>query len=362
MIIHIREPEIKRREKMYDFITIGSATIDAFVESDAADIVSVSTKHSSTEFMAFPYGAKVEIDHFQTAVGGGGLNAAANLANLGYKTSAIFKIGEDFQGKNIMHRVKNAGVDTSNVIVSKDETSGFSIILLSFEGNRTVLAHRGTNGTVKADEINYEAIKNAKWLYIAPLNGASGAVLDKIAQFAEENNTNVAINPGSSSLKKGLKYFEKILATAEVVVMNKEEASLVTKIEVRPDTKTENYSSETIHPDIKAMLDKLKSTDAKVVIITDGKHGVYAYDGKKYYRCPEFPAKVVSTLGAGDALSSTFTAALEYTNWNIEKSLMLASVNASSVVSNFGAQEGFLTFEQMEQRLKETPAFRVETV
>lgn len=347
---------------MYDFITIGSATIDAFVESDAADIVSVSTKHASTEFMAFPYGAKVEIDSFRTAVGGGGLNAAANLANLGYKTSAIFKIGEDFQGKNIMHKVKHAGVDTENVIISKDETSGFSIILLSFEGNRTVLAHRGTNGTVTADEINYEAIKNAKWLYIAPLNGNSGAVLDKIAMYAEEHDTNVIINPGSSSLKKGLKYFEKILATAEVVVMNKEEASLVTKIEVRPDTKSDSYSSEVIHPDVKTMLDKLKSTDAKVVIITDGKHGVYAYDGKKYYHCPEFPAKVVSTLGAGDALSSTFAGALEYTNWNIEKSLMMASVNAASVVSNFGAQEGFLTFEQIEEKLKQSPAYRVESV
>ena len=347
---------------MYDVITIGSATIDVFVESDAADIVSVSTKHASTEFMAFPYGAKVEIDSFRTAVGGGGLNAAANFANLGLKTSAIFKIGDDFQGKNIKHKVKLAGVDIENIIETDKETSGFSIILLSFEGNRTVLAHRGTNGTVKESEINFEAIKNSKWLYIAPLNGQSGAVLDKLAQFAEDNNVNVAINPGSSSLKKGLKYFEKILATAEVVVMNKEEASLVTKIEVRPDTKTECFSSETIHPDIKSMLDKLKSTDAKVVIITDGKNGVYAYDGKKYYRCPEFPAKVVSTLGAGDALSSTFTAALEYTSWNIEKSLMLASVNAASVVSHFGAQEGFLSFAEMEQRLKETPAFRVDVV
>ncbi len=347
---------------MYDFITIGSATIDAFVECDEADIVSVSTKNAKTEFMAYPYGAKMEIDSFRTAVGGGGLNAAANLANLGYKTSAIFKIGEDFQGKTIMHRVKNAGVDTDNVIVSKDESSGFSIILLSFEGNRTVLAHRGTNGTVKPEEINYEAVKNSKWLYIAPLNGKSGAVLDKLAAYAEENNTNVIINPGSSSLKKGLKYFEKILATAEVVVMNKEEASLVTKIEVRPDTKTESFSSEVIHPDIKAMLDKLKSTDAKVVIITDGKNGVYAYDGKTYYRCPEFPAKVVSTLGAGDALSSTFAAALEYTGWDIEKSLMIASVNAASVVSNFGAQEGFLTFAQIEEKLKSTPDFKVELV
>lgn len=347
---------------MYDFITIGSATIDAFVECDGADIVSVSTKCAKTEFMAYPYGAKMEIDSFQTAVGGGGLNAAANLANLGYKTSAIFKIGDDFQGKNILKRVQDADIDTSNVIISNTETSGFSIILLSFEGNRTVLAHRGTNGTVTENEINYDAVKDAKWLYIAPLNGKSGVVLDKLAAFAEEHNVNVAINPGSSSLKKGLKYFEKILATAEVVTMNKEEASLVTKIEVRPDTSSNNFSKEVVHPDIKAMLDKLKSTDAKVVVITDGKNGVYAYDGKNYYRCPEYPAQVVSTLGAGDALSSTFAASLQYTKWDIEKSLKLASINASSVVSNFGAQEGFLTFEQLEEKLKNSPDFKVRIV
>lgn len=345
---------------MFDFITIGSATIDAFVECDDADIVSVSTKNEKSEFMAYPYGAKMDIDSFNIAVGGGGLNAASNLVNLGFKTSAIFKIGEDFQGKSILQKIENAGVDSSKVIVSKNETSGFSIILLSFEGNRTVLAHRGTNSTLKENEINYEAIKNAKWLYIAPLNGKSGAVLDKLASFAEENNVNVAINPGSSSLKKGLKYFEKILATAEVVTMNKEEASLVTKIIVRPDTNTDNFSKEIIHPDIKAMLDKLKSTNAKVVVITDGKHGVYAYDGQKYYKCPEYPAKVVSTLGAGDALASTFAASLHYTNWNIEKSLKLASINASSVVSNFGAQEGFLTFEQLEEKLNNSPEFKVE--
>lgn len=347
---------------MYDFITIGSATVDAFVECDGADIVSVSSKAAKTEFMAYPYGAKLEIDSFNTAVGGGGLNAAANLVNLGYNTSAIFKIGKDFQGRSIMQCVQDAGINTDNVIISQDESSGFSIILLSFEGNRTVLAHRGTNSTLRDSEINYDAIKNAKWLYVAPLNGKSGAILDKISEFAEENNTNIIINPGSSSLKKGLKYFEKILATAEVVLMNKEEASLVTKIEVRPDTKEEHFSKEAIHPDVKLMLDRLKSMGAKIVIITDGKHGVYANDGQKYYRCPEFPANVVSTLGAGDAFSSTFVGSLEHTNWDVEKSLKYASVNAASVVSNFGAQEGFLTFEQIEQKLNENPDFKVDVV
>ena len=34
----------------------------------------------------------------------------------------------------------------------------------------------------------------------------------------------------------------------------------------------------------------------------------------------------------------------------------------ASVVSNFGAQEGFLTFEEIEERLKQAPAFRVEVI
>lgn len=347
---------------MYDIVTIGSATIDAFIECDDANIVSVNTKNVKNEFMAYPYGAKVEIDNFRTAVGGGGVNAATNLANLGLKTSAVFKIGNDFMGTTIKDKMSHENVDMSNVIVSDDEQSGFSIILVSFQGNRTVLAHRGTNGTIKESEINFDVIKNAKWLYIAPLNGESGQVLDVISRFAEENNVNTTINPGSSSLKKGLKYFENILKTAEIVVMNKEEASLVTKIEVRPDTKDVRYSDSLIHPDVIEMLNKLKDMGAKIVIITDGKNGVYAADGKKYYKCPEFPAKVVSTLGAGDALSSTFTAAIQHTNWDVEKSLKIASVNAASVVSHFGAQEGFLTFEEIEKRLSETPCFRVETL
>lgn len=347
---------------MYDIVTIGSSTIDTFIECDDANIVAVNTKNFKNEFMAYPYGAKVEIDGFKTAVGGGGVNAAVNLANLGFKTSAIFKIGRDFIGRTIKEKISSGNVDLSNIIVSDDEQSGFSIILVSFEGNRTVLAHRGANGNIKESDINFDAIKNAKWLYLAPLNGESAQVLDVISKFAEEHNVNTTINPGSSSLKKGLKYFKNILRTAEIVVMNKEEASLVTKIEVRPDTKEVKYSEQFIHPDILSMLDELKNMGAKIVLITDGKNGVYAADGNKYYKCPEFPAKVVSTLGAGDALSSTFTAAIQYTNWDVEKSLKMASVNAASVVSHFGAQEGFLSFEEIEKRLSESPCYRVETI
>lgn len=342
---------------MYDVITIGSATMDVFVESDDANIVSVYTKNKKSEFMSYPYGAKVEITDFDSQVGGGGVNTAANFANLGYKTGAIFKIGDDIYSEGILQSFKNSKVDLSNIVQDKSLSTGFSIILVSFQGDRTVLAHRGANAKIKKSDINFEAIKAAKLLYIAPMNGDSTKILDDIANFARENNVYVCFNAGSSSLKKGFNYLKKILANANIVMMNKEEASMATQIEVRPDTRDEKFSNELIHPDIKEMFKKLKIADYQIIVITDGKNGAYAYNGKQYYYCPVFDGPVVSTLGAGDAFASTFCAALEKTNKDIGKALMYASVNSAGVVSKFGATQGLLTFEQIENILKENPDY-----
>ena len=344
---------------MYDVVTIGSATIDIFVESDSANVVSVASKEKKSQFMSYQYGAKLEIDEFSFSVGGGGVNTAANFSNLGLKTSAIIKVGTDFYAKAIQSAVESRNIDTSNIIKDKKDSSGFSIILLSFEGDRTVLAHRGTNANIKSSEINYDAIKDSKWLYIAPLNGNTNRILDEIADFAEKYDVNMAINLGTTSIKKSKKHLPKVLATAEVIIMNLEEAAMYTEIHPRPDTKEEKYSHAEIHPDIVSILNELKSTKGKIIVITDGKRGVYAYDGKKYYKAPEFPAKVVSTLGAGDAFASTFVATMERSDWDVRKSLAYASVNAASVVENFGALDGFLTFDQIKEKLKTHPEFKV---
>ncbi len=342
---------------MCDVITIGSATMDVFVESDDANIVSVYTKNKKSEFMSYPYGAKVEITDFASQVGGGGVNTACNFANLGLKTSAIFKIGDDIYSDGILESFKEKNVDLSNIIQDKTLSTGFSIILVSFQGDRTVLAHRGANAKIKKSDINFEAIKNAKLLYIAPLNGDSTKVLDDIVNFAKDNNVKVCFNAGTSSIKKGFNYIKKILENAHIVVMNKEEATMATQIQVRPDTRDEKFSNELIHPDIKEMFKKLKVRDYQIIVITDGGHGAYAYDGHKYYYCPVFNSPVVSTLGAGDAFASTLCAALGKTKIDIGKALMYASVNSAGVVSQFGATQGLLTFEEIEKKLKEHPEY-----
>lgn len=342
---------------MFDVVTIGSATMDVFVECDDANIVSAYSKINKSDFMCYPYGAKVEVTEFTSNTGGGGVNTALNFANLGFKTSAICKIGDDIYSRGVLEALNKSTLDLSNIIQDKTVSTGFSIILLSFQGDRTVLAQRGANATLKKSEINFDAIKQAKLLYVAPLSGDSNRVLATIVDFANENGVKVCFNAGTTSIKRGFEYIKKIIDSAQIVVMNKEEASMCTKIQVRPDSRTEKFSHQLVHTDIKDMLIKLKINNNQTIVITDGKEGAYAYDGTTFYQCDNFPAQVVSTLGAGDAFASTFCAALSRTNNDIGRSLMYASVNSASIVSNFGASDGFLTFEEIEHRLSLNPSF-----
>lgn len=349
--------------KKYDFITIGSATLDNFIESDKSIIASYAGKEGELEFMCFPYGSKVEIDDFSRNIGGGGINTAINFAHLGFNTTTMVKMGERDEIRGLIEkRLKKEGVDLSNIILSESHMTGFSVILVSFQGDRTVLAHRGANAHMEVKDINFEALGQTKWFYVAPLSGKSGRVLDEIAKFAQENNINLAINAGTTSIKKGSTYFSKIIEAAKILVLNKEEAQMLTKIDIRPDNKDEKFSKEKIHPDFVSIFKKLRQDSKALIIITDGKKGAWAYDGEAYYHCPEFPAHVVSTLGAGDAFASTLAATIEKYGYDIERALKYASVNAGSVVEYYGAQEGFITFDEIEKRLSEHPEFKAEKI
>ena len=110
------------------------------------------------------------------------------------------------------------------------------------------------------------------------------------------------------------------------------------------------------------MLKCLRGNTSAVIVITDGKNGVYCYDGKKMYRCPIYPSDVVSTLGAGDAFSSTFCATVDKYDWDIVKALKYATINSASVCGHFGAQEGFLKFDEIEKKVQESPDFKVTVV
>lgn len=343
---------------MLDVVTFGSATMDIFIESDKAHIVNFRGVDGELDLYCLKYGDKIEIDHSAFEAGGGAINTAACFAKLGLKTSAAIKIGEGLDRREAKKTLKDYGIDTSFIMQTDEARTGFSIILTSFEGDRTVLAHRGANITLKPEDIDFDKLKKTKWIYCAPLNSKYGNVLEKITDFAEENNIKIAHNIGGKALDKSLDELKPILQKLNILSLNTEEATRITKIE----QKYTKNKKQIINDDVKLMLTTLKAFVKDIVIITDGGKGAYAYDGTNFYYAPVYPTKRVSTLGAGDAFASTFCASIMLGK-DIKNALQLASINSGNVVSYYGAQEGLLDLPKLEEinsKNKEYKAIIVE--
>jgi ribokinase len=385
-------------DKRFDIVSVGGATQDVFVRTDLSKIMRIEDLFSKTEFMCFSYGSKLNVDEIFFGIGGGALNTSTNFANLGFKAAPVIKIGNDGSGQEILKRLKERNVYDELVHIAEDCKTGFSVVLNSYEGDRTVLTYRGANSRMTIEDINMDIIKQAKWIYVSSLSGDSNTVLDPLADFAEDNGVHMAFNPGSTQIKRGLDGLKRILEETEFLILNKEEAANLTGIKenfrhierdkctgcktcvdicpanifrIDDNGKAEHFGKRetcvkgcelcvthcpevaiSVSPwasNIDEQLLKLKSFGPKVVVITDGSRGVQVYDGQYRYLMPSYKVPVRSTLGAGDCFASTFTAAMINTNWDIPKSVRYAAANSANVVQEYGAQRGFKTFSELDK-------------
>ncbi|MDD3594494.1 MAG: carbohydrate kinase family protein [Candidatus Gastranaerophilales bacterium] len=343
---------------MFDVVTFGSATIDTFVESNDAHIVSVRSIERQAELYCLPYGAKIQIDKQSFDVGGGGVNTAVCLATLGLNTATVIKIGTGANSVSVRERLKHHNISENLIVATGEEKTGFSIILTSFEGDRTVLAYRGANSDLMISDINLEELKKTKWIYCAPVSSVKDNIVEFVAEFCLKNNIKLAYNLGSKALDKTLDELASTLRAVSVLTLNVQEATKVTKIEQR----YQKYKHSPINDYVKEMLKAFKVYVQDVVVITDGKKGAYAYDGEKFYYIENFPSKRVSTLGAGDCFASTFCACYIELEKSIGDSLELASINSAYVVTQYGAQSGLLTMDELMKKKEENPEYETEIV
>src|SRR3989339_1496172 len=81
-------------KRLYDVVTIGSATQDVFLVSDEIELVK-SKRFRTGVAECVSLGSKIEVDKLFISSGGGATNAAATFASLGFRTACLAKVGED---------------------------------------------------------------------------------------------------------------------------------------------------------------------------------------------------------------------------------------------------------------------------
>lgn len=306
---------------MYDIITIGSATKDVFLISKDFKLIK-SDKFKGGVGECFAYGSKIELGDIYFDTGGGGTNSAYTFANLGLKTSVVSKVGKDIYGMEIMTTLADNGINTSNLSADKEHKTGYSTILITPGGDRTILVYRGASANFADSDFDWSKLKT-NWFYISSLAG-NLSLLKKIFAFAQKNKIKIAWNPGSSELKLGLKNLEPLIKQTTIFNVNKSEAA---KLSGKKDLKQ-----------IFKILDKVTPN---YLLITAGSKGAYLSDDMLIYQAKTLKTKPVNTTGAGDAFGSAFCAGIALkSDWDF--ALRLATLNADGVIKEMGAKNGLL--------------------
>ncbi len=332
----------------FDIITVGGAVRDITFYTDEGELIRNRKDPTKQSLLAFEYGAKIRLKKVHFSFGGGATNAGVCFSRLGLKTASIIKIADDDHGKAIAENLKKQGVDTRFIQYCKKYPSGFSFIL---EDENTkehiVFSFRGANETLSLAPKDL-AGKRTAWIYSSSISKDNwGPVADAILAKVKKDKVKWAWNPGNKQLSAGKKGLKKYLEHLEVLSLNKDECIELAMSDPQYKKKGAKFLNN-----VDNLLHILYDWGPKNVLLTDGRNGAYVYNGKAIFYSGGNLSKPKDTTGAGDSFSSSFVGGLFIFKGDIERALRLAKMNASSVVSKVGAQNGLLTIKELKKKIK----------
>lgn len=319
----------------YDFIAIGDTVTDAFIELEEATVEDGDKGFGKKICMHFGDKIPYKDVHIVPAVGNSA-NAAVSASRLGLKSAFVANIGDDYYGKECLEALKKENVGAEFIKIHKAQKTNYHYVLL-FKGERTIL--------IKHEEYDYGLpnIGSPKWIYLSSMGKSSLPLYRVIEEYLKNHpEVKLAFQPGTYQIKFGKEALSGIYKRAEIFFCNKEESQRI--LGIRTD-------------DIKTLLKMMVNLGPKIVVITDGVEGAYAYDGENMWFMPMYPdpKPPVDRTGAGDAFSSTFTVAIAL-GMGIPAALKWGPINSMSVVQQIGARAGLLSRKELEEYLLKAPS------
>jgi phosphoglycerate kinase len=301
----------------YDFIILGSNTVDIKVD--------IPEKLSEIEI-----GDKIKVkENFKLSNGGGGINVSIALTKLKANVGYLGKISNEF--REVLE--KTLSKNKIGLIESKETKRGVakSILLQTKDRDRVIFTYRGQNDFLELEDFDYKTL-NSNNYYLTALNGKSLVTQVKLIKLIKKKNTNSTFcyNPSAYLIKEEGRNLNKLISLIDILIFNFDEAKELTG-----------------DRDISSCLRSVYGLGPKLVVVTDGANGSYAYDGsKEFFQKSKPPKKLVDTTGAGDCFAATFF--YFYTKkYGIKASLQYSSWNSTALIAKNGTSNGLLTFSEL---------------
>jgi len=314
----------------YDVYGIGNALVDMEfkvteeffknnnVEKGLMTLVEEDRQNALTSALA-----KENIKEEKMQCGGSAANTMIAISQFGGKSFYSCKVASDETGKFYLNDLKDSGVDTKLTGETAPEgITGKCLVMVTPDADRTMNTFLGITATYSEEELDYNSLKDSKWLYVegylvASPTGQKAAV--SAVNFARENNVKTALTMSDPNM---VKFFrdninEIIGSGVDLLFCNEDEAMEFAQTS-----------------DLSHAREELKKV-CKSFVITLGSNGALLWDGTMFIDIEPFKVEAVDTNGAGDMYAGAFLYGL--TNGHtFASSGALASLASSKVVSQFG--------------------------
>ena len=254
------------------------------------------------------------------ASGGSGANTMIGIAQLGGRAAFTGKVGQDGHGDSYRDGLESQGV--KSCLGTGPGPTGSSLILVAPDAARTMNTHLGMCQQLGAADIDLEALRASRYLYITGYLWDTDTQKETVRQvLAKAQEFGV---PASLSLSDPFcvnrhrsDFIELLRESVDLVFCNQEEAFLLLDTDVSQDT-----------------VNQLGEWVETVVMTMGGRGALIQHRGETVY-VDALSVPVADTTGAGDAFAAGYLYGMTHEKTPLESG-RIASALAGAVIGHTG--------------------------
>ncbi len=328
--------------------------------------------------ITFKPGHLTEVGEATFATGGGVSNVGLALIRLGIKTKLLGKIGKDFFGDAIVRVLESYDPNaTKNLIIEKEGSSSYTLVLNPPNHDRTFLHNPGCNDSFKATDINLESLEAAKIFYFGypSLMRAIREDPEAFANLYKEARAKGFITCLDMSLpdangdsgKVDWKHFlETVLPYVDIFLPSLEETLFMLD---RDFYDSGEWQQDMPAPYLQDLTNRMLELGVAIAGIKLGEKGLYLHTAsqerlkslehliqpaswaKKILWSPVFQVEVKGTVGAGDSAIAGFLASI-LKGLSPEDTVTMACAVGACCVEAPDASSGIRSWEETTSRVQ----------
>ena len=240
-------------------------------------------------------------------------------AKLGGRTAIVARIGDDQAGQIILDGFRQSQVSTRYLIVDNYARTEVSTVLVYNNGNKTSIISEVPPLDSRLLDLRFlnetKALHIGGYLLIPSLWGNN---IRGILRRASRADVIVSLDPQMSATRQWSKAFRGICEQLHVLLVDEVEA-------IRISGKRNLLNA----------IEHLHRNGVQIVAVKAGRKGCVVSEGGKLCTVKALKAKVVSTIGAGDAFDAAFMYGV-LKKWHLEKVAQFSNAAASISTTQLG--------------------------